>query len=267
MQAIYLASNSGDRLQFQSIASVCSDLSHFRIFSDVEEALEWACKHTVDIVFIDTELKNTDVLKAASCFISPQRGQVILPKIVFCAQDGKYALAAWQIGASGYFLKPCTKEKIRNELQKCRFQPLPSQRVVIQTIPTFSVTANGAPLHMSAAKPRELFALLVDHGERGLSSAEGIAYLWPEKDNDKKTQALFRMTYKRLLTLLEEAGIADIISSKDSKRFLMVDKVNCDLYHILAGDDRTQKKYAGQYLQEYSWAEERNAQLYHMLMS
>ena len=37
--------------------------------------------------------------------------------------------------------------------------------------------------------------------------------------------------------------------------------VDCDLYRILDGDQEALKKYGGVYLNEYSWAETRNAQL------
>ena len=263
MHVILIAPAFHERQHFQSIVSAYTGLTSLSVFSNPAQASEWMREHPVDIVFMDTDLPEEKPVEAAKAFIAA------IPniRIVFLACDGSLALDAWQIGAAGFVLKPYTEEKIVRVLERCGYQPLPSRRVAIQTMPSFSVTAHGKPLHISAEKPRELFALLVDAGERGLTTSEGIACLWPDRENDKSTQALFRMTYKRLVDILEEAGIADVISSRDKKRFLMVDKVDCDLYHILSGDRKVQKKYAGQYLQESSWAEDRNAQLYHMLMS
>lgn len=146
------------------------------------------------------------------------------------------------------------------------FPALLSKRIVIRTIPTFSITVDGAALHIGRAKSRELFALLVDRGERGITTGEGIAYLWPDRPNDANTQSLFRMTYKRLADALIEAGIGHIIASREKRRFIRVDQVDCDLYWILAGDMQTARQYDGQYMQEYSWAEDRNGQLYRMLL-
>ena len=146
------------------------------------------------------------------------------------------------------------------------FPALPPKRVVIRTIPTFYVTVDGVALHLGRAKPRELLALLVDRGERGITTGEGIAYLWPDRPNDTNTQSLFRMTYKRLADALGEAGIDYIIGSREKRRFIRVDRVDCDLYRILAGDKQTARQYDGQYMQEYSWAEDRNGQLYRMLL-
>ena len=146
------------------------------------------------------------------------------------------------------------------------FPALPPKCVVIRTIPTFYVTVDGVALHLGRAKPRELLALLVDRGERGITTGEGIAYLWPDRPNDTNTQSLFRMTYKRLADALGEAGIDYIIGSREKRRFIRVDRVDCDLYRILAGDKQTARQYDGQYMQEYSWAEDRNGQLYRMLL-
>lgn len=149
---------------------------------------------------------------------------------------------------------------------KCTYRRLPSQQVQIQTIPTLSVLIDGAPLHISAAKPRELFALLVDRGSGGITTGEAISYLWPERNNDANTQSLMRMTYKRLVDILKNVGVENIIDTQENRRFLRVNQVDCDLYRILEGDKQAARNYGGQYLQEYSWAEERNSQLYWMLL-
>lgn len=73
------------------------------------------------------------------------------------------------------------------------------------------------------------------------------------------------MTYKRLVATLEDAGAGHILASEGNRRYLRVDEVDCDLYRILAGDRQEARKYSGEYLREYSWAEARNAQLFWML--
>ena len=186
-------------------------------------------------------------------------------RIVFVTAYSQYALDAWGVDAMGYLLKPYAVSDILKELAKCSYTPLPSQSILINTIPNFSVTIDGHPLSISGAKPRELLALLVDRGSRGLTTGEGISCLWPEKPSDVSSQSLFRMTYKRLADSLEEAGVSHLIESKDNRRYLQVDRVDCDLYRILAGVRNTMEKYNGQYMQEYSWAEERNGQLYHLI--
>jgi hypothetical protein len=65
-----------------------------------------------------------------------------------------------------------------------------------------------------------------------------------------------------MMSLLEEFDIADIIISKGKYKCIDVNKVECDLYELLNGNEEYIDKYSGQYLHKYSWAEERNGQLY-----
>lgn len=46
---------------------------------------------------------------------------------------------------------------------------------------------------------------------------------------------------------------------------LKTDAVECDLYRIMGGDRQEARKYSGEYLWEYEWAETRNGQLSRML--
>ena len=137
----------------------------------------------------------------------------------------------------------------------------PDRKVRITTIPTLEVRVGGEPLHIPGKKTRELFALLVDHGDRGITTGEGIAYLWPDRPGDAATQSLFRMTYKRLVEALEKVGAGEIIESREKRRYIRTDLVDCDLYRILQGDRTAARKYDGQYMREYSWAEDRNGQI------
>lgn len=214
----------------------------------------------VDIAFV--YCRTPEHVEAAKQLIEQRSGV----QVVLFAEDGRYALQAWQIQASGYLLIPYTQEELERTVAKHQFSSFAARRVVIQTLPSFAVTVDGRPMHISAAKPRELLALLVDCAERGLTTAEGISLLWPDRADDEKTRSLFRMTYKRLSAILEEAGVGDIIGSNNNKRYLHMNKVHCDLYEMLAGNKQIQKRYVGQYMQEYSWAEDRNAQLYQMFL-
>jgi two-component SAPR family response regulator len=263
MRVIYVDDEKPALDNFRLTVANFLEIDSLELFQDGEKALAWAENHLVDVAFLDMEMPGLHGLGLAL------RIREIIPsvRIVFVTAYNQYALDAWNIDAMGYVLKPYTVSDIRKELGKCIFRPLPSQRILIQTIPTFSVSVDGVPLRIPGAKLREMLALLVERGERGITTGEGIAFLWPDRPNDSNTQSLFRMTYKRLVNVLEEAGAGHILVSKDNRRFLRADQVDCDLYRILSGDQNAAKKYAGQYMQEYDWAEDRNGQLHRMLLS
>lgn len=238
-----------------------SEITQLHTFQSGEDALEFVKHNIVDAAFLDMEMPGIHGLELAKRLKASDPNI----RVVFVTAYSQYALDAWGVDATGYLLKPYTAADIHKELAKCAYRPLPSHRVVIQTIPNFLVTVNDAPLRISSAKEQELLALLVDRGDRGFTAGEGIACLWPDRMNDSSTQSLLRMTYKRLLATLDAAGISGILATKNNRRYLKTDAVECDLYRILNGDTKAARKYNGSYLQEYDWAEERNAQLQWML--
>lgn len=262
MQIIYVDDEKPALDNFRLTVASFRDVESVHYFQDGYEAIEWLRNNRVDAAFLDMEMPTIRGLELA------KKIRLINPniRVVFITAYSQYALDAWGVDAVGYVLKPYTADDIRKELNKCSFRPLPAHRIAIETIPSLSVTIDGKPLHISGGKPREMFALLVDRGNRGITSGEGIAYLWPDRPNDASAQSLFRMTYKRLAGALEDAGVGHIVASRENRRYLQEDQVDCDLYRIMAGDRETARKYDGQYMQEYSWAEDRNGQLYRMLL-
>lgn len=262
MHIIYVDDEKPALDNFRLTTANFPEITSLHLFQDGAQALSFALSHTVDIAFLDMEMPEIHGLGLATELKSLDPNI----RVVFVTAYSQYALDAWGVDATGYLLKPYSAADIHKELAKCAYRPLPSHQVVIQTIPDLSVTVNGIPLHISGAKPLELLALLVDHGERGITAGEGIACLWPERPNDAGTQSLFRMTYKRLADALEDIGTGQLIFTRENRRFLRVDQVDCDLYRILAGDKQAARKYDGAYLREYAWAEERNGQLSRMLL-
>ena len=248
---------------FQLTVRDFPEIASLKVFKDPETALQWVKENPVDGAFLDIELPGWRGLDLARemCKIRPEL------RVVFLTAYHQYAMEAWDTDALGYVLKPYSAEDIRKQLDRMiRYRPMPGHRVEICTIPDLSITVDGDPLFLKREKGRELFALLVDRGEVGITTGEGIACLWPDRPNNQKTGTLFRMTYMRLVNDLREAGIGHILTSEGNRRAIRVDQVECDLYRILKGDAEAAKAYGGQYLREYSWAEERNGQLYRMLL-
>lgn len=233
------------------------------LFQNGEEALEWAKEHKTDVAFLDMEMSGIHGLELAQKLKQMCRNV----KIVFVTAYSEYALEAFGVDAVGYILKPYSKYDVLKELNKAKMiRPLPEKRVEIRTIPDFMVQVEGKPVHLGKSKQEELLALLVDRGEKGITSGEAISCLWPERPADSNTQALYRVTLKRMMDVLEEAGAGHIIASKGREKYIVMDEVDCDLYKILDGDKEAAKRYSGEYMRNYSWAEVRNAQLSRMLL-
>ncbi len=233
-------------------------IESLRLFQEAQEALEYAGKHSVDVAFLDMEMQEMHGLELAKNL------KKIAPNvcIIFMTAYAQYALQAFEVDAIGYVLKPYTRDEVAKELDKAaRFRPLPVKRVRIQTIPGFAVFVDGERMLWGRTKVEELFALFVDRGSEGLTTGEAIACLWPGRMADENTQSLYRMTYKRMVDVLKGKQLDDLIVVDGRKKYLMTDKVECDLYRMLAGDKAAIRNYSGEYMREYSWGELRNAQL------
>lgn len=261
MNVIYVDDEKPAIDNFRLTVKNFKEIDTLNTFQNGEEALAFARENVVDAAFLDMEMPGIHGLELARA-LKKQDTQI---RVIFVTAFSQYALDAWGVDATGYLMKPYTAAEIHKELAKCTYNPLPSHRVVIETIPAFNISVDGKPLYIPGVKPSEMMALLTDRGKNGFSAGEAIACLWPDREADAGTQSLYRMTWKRLFDTLEKAGVSDIIMTFEGRRCLKTDKVECDLYHILAGDKQAARKYNGEYLREYEWAEERNAQLYRML--
>ena len=69
------------------------------------------------------------------------------------------------------------------------------------------------------------------------------------------TLSRYRKVALRLKSTLEEYGITDIVEAIDGNRRIVMDKVECDLYHYLSGKKEYAQLFKGSYLTNYSWGE------------
>ena len=238
------------------------EVESLQLFKTGQQALQWAKTHEVNAAFLDMEMSSMHGLRLARELHAINENI----SVVFVTAYSQFALEAFAADAIGYILKPYTREEVCKELRKvARYTPTTEQNVTITTIPYLSVRANGSEVRLPNSKCKEMFAFFVDRVGIAASAGEIIACLWPERTNDEATGTLLRVTYNRLVHLLEEAGIGHIVESQNRQRWLVKESVDCDLYRILDGDMSAGKSYAGEYLREYSWAESTNARLAKLL--
>lgn len=128
-------------------------------------------------------------------------------------------------------------------------------RVFIRTFGYFDVFVDGQPIHFQGGQAKELMALLVDRRGGYLSSGEAIACLWENEPATKTTLARLRKVAMRLKNSLEEAGILEIVQSKNGERRVVPEKVSCDYYDFLDQRSRGAAVFPGSYMTNYSWAE------------
>ena len=104
----------------------------------------------------------------------------------------------------------------------------------------------------------ELLALLIDRQGLSMTNGEIEAFLWEELHSPQYLQTLFYSLRKTLRGI----GFEDLLIRTRNHTSIDVSKLHCDLYEFLKGSADAVNSYAGEYMNNYSWAELTNARLY-----
>ena len=256
MNIIYVDDEKMQRENFRLTVCNLKEMESLKLFESSLEVLEWAREHTVDVAFLDIEMPHMSGLELAEKL--KQLNPAI--HIIFVTAYDQYAVKAFKIRASGYLLKPYTRADIEAELEHVLSEKgvILEKKVCITTMPDFLVTVNGKNIFHGHSKPEELLAFLVDRGKAGVTKGDALTCLGEGKIQSDNTYWSWMF---RLKSILEDAGVPDLIETKGNAKYLKMDLVDCDLYRMRKGDRQTIGKYTGHYLRRYSWAEERIGEL------
>ena len=127
--------------------------------------------------------------------------------------------------------------------------------VYVRCFGYFDIFIDGAPLHFTSQKEKELLALLIDRRGGTLSTDEAVTYLWEDRDFDSNTKANYRKVAMRLKNTLEEAGIEEILINNHGVRSINTELITCDYYEYMKGNPDYTSLFLGNYMANYSWAE------------
>ena len=201
------------------------DITSVADFTSCEDALEYIKTNHVDIAFLDINMRGMGGLALAEKII------VICPKckIVFCTGYEEYAIPAFKLHASGYLMKPVSPKDVEAEID-----------------------ARGEKLTFKRSKTKELFAFLVDRNGAGVTISEIGVALW-ENNTDQKNHNYIHQLFRDLRHSLEMVDAEEIFERNNYFYSLNPEKLDCDYYAYL----KTGKpEFRGEYMSQYSWAEE-----------
>jgi hypothetical protein len=83
-----------------------------------------------------------------------------------------------------------------------------------------------------------------------------LTFLWEDRPNNISSRNYCRKVVQRLHDRLEEYGIGDIILSHRRGKSLDTSRIVCDYYQYLEGRASRRAEFRGEYMTNYSWAEE-----------
>ena len=229
--------------------------------ADSAEALRLADASPLDVAFLDVEMPGDMDGLALGRQLKARYPRL---NLVFITGHQEYAMPAFSLDASGYLLKPLTREAVAHQLSVLRF-PLEapeSGKISVRCFGSFEASCDGVPLDFSYSKSKELLAVLVDRNGALCSNDTLIGCLWPEEPADAFTKARLRKCVKDLKDVFAAAGASEVIRHQERIGIgLNISRLDCDYYRYLQGDPVAVHQFKGKYMTQYEFAEETRAEL------
>ena len=231
-----------------------SDIAHVERFSSCSAALAYATENPVDIAFLDINMRGIGGLGLAEKLIALQPRC----KIVFCTGYEEYAVSAFQLHVSGYLMKPITPEAVQKEIDHIKGVKSTEKLLTIKCFGNFEVLYNGEVLPFRRKKAKELLAVLVDRNGAGMTAKQICAVLFPDHTDDTKNAAYLRQLVLDLKNTLKLIRAEDVLRHDTPYYRIDTNLVKCDYFSFL---ETGKPKFHGEYMTQYSWAEETCAML------
>ena len=178
--------------------------------------------------------------------------------IIFVTGFSEYKGDAMDMKASGYIMKPVTKEEVAAELEELRFPIIPKRNALlrVQCFGNFDVfTPDGAPVHFERSRSKEIFAYLVHRRGSSCSTREIAAALFEDEPYDKTQQSYVQTLISAMIKSLKKIGAESAVVKSYNALSVNVDTLDCDYYRFQELDSGAVNAYQNEYMSQYYWAD------------
>ena len=230
------------------------DITEVAKFSDCEAALDFARNNPIDIAFLDINMRGMGGLALAESILDIRS----YCKIVFCTGYEEYAIPAFKLHASGYLMKPISAEDVQGEIDNIKGIRQKAKLLTVKCFGNFEVYAKNKPLLFKRLKTKELFAFLVDRNGAGMTAKQICAVLFPDDTDDTKNSAYLRQLVMDLKNTLKAVGAENVLCHETPCYRVDTSLIKCDYISYL---ETGKPEFYGEYMTQYSWAEETCAML------
>ena len=230
-----------------SAVKASPDISEVVQFSGCDDALAFVKEKSVDIAFLDINMRGMGGLALAEKILDSCPDC----KIVFCTGYEEYAVPAFKLHASGYLLKPVSAQDVQAEIDNIKGIRQKEKPINVKCFGNFEVYAKGEKLTFKRSKTKELFAFLIDRNGAGVTVAEIGVALW-ENNEEQKNKNYIHQLFRDLRQTLEAIGMEDIFKRNNYHYSVNPEKIDCDYYSYLKNG---RPEFIGEYMSQYSWAE------------
>ena len=227
-----------------------------RFYTDPLQMLDELDK-PIEVAFLDVEMPGMDGIELAKRITA----RYPFCNIIFLTGFSEYMPAAFDIHASGYLLKPFSQKKVEEALNHRRYRTpvLEDKPIRVQCFGSFEVFVNGEPVKFKRQKSKELLAYLVDRKGALCSMDMMIGNIEPDKPADDSNKSKIRVYLGDLNDTFLKLGIENIVVKASGTFGVNTSLLDCDYYRYLDGDPYAISHYSGEYMTQYSFAEETRA--------
>ena len=238
----------------QEAVSASADIEMVQAFSSCSAAIAYASEHPVDVAFLDINMRGIGGLRLAEKLME------LHPRcnIIFCTGYEEYAVSAFQLHVSGYLMKPITAEAVQREIDHIKGIKATEKLLTIKCFGNFEVLHNGESLPFRRTKAKELLAILIDRNGAGVTAKQICASLFPDDTDDTKNTAYLRQLVLDLKKTLKTIGAENVLQHDTPYYRIDTELVKCDYFSFL---ETGKPAFLGEYMTQYSWAEETCAML------
>ena len=230
------------------------DITEVTKFSNCNEALDFAKKNPIDVAFLDINMRGMGGLALAENILAARPNC----KIVFCTGYEEYAIPAFKLHASGYLMKPISAEDVQAEINNIKGVKEKEKLIKVKCFGNFEVYFKEEKLVFKRVKTKELFAFLIDRKGAGLTAKEICVALFPDDTDDVKNSAYLRQLVLDMKATLKAVGAENVFRHEKPCYRIDTSLIECDYLSYLEGG---KPEFHGEYMMQYSWAEDTCAML------
>ena len=238
----------------EEAVSASFDIEQVERFSSCSAALAYAAENPIDIAFLDINMRGIGGLGLAEKLIELQPRC----KIVFCTGYEEYAIPAFKLHASGYLMKPIAAEDVQAEIDNIKGVRKKEKLLTVSCFGNFEVYVKDEKLMFKRLKTKELFAFLVDRKGAGMTIKQICVALFPYDTDDTKKSAYLRQLFMDLKNTLKSVGAEAVLCHETPCYRVDTSLIKCDYISYL---ETGKPEFHGEYMTQYSWAEETCAML------
>ena len=155
-------------------------------------------------------------------------------------------------------MKPVSAEDVQGEIDNIKGVRQKEKLLRVNCFGNFEVYVREEKLVFKRLKTKELFAFLVDRNGAGMTAKQICVTLFPDDTDDSKNAAYLRQLFLDLKNTLKSVGAEAVLCHETPCYRIDTSLIKCDYISYL---ETGKPEFHGEYMTQYSWAEDTCAML------